>query len=175
MLGRTTARAMLVPALGLLAACTTDPRYSSETTVIEPPPALPGALGTPVMPSGVVAGDTVVPGVVAAPGTPMRLSAMEVTAALANNTAEGRAANGLPYAIYFSSTGEERFRQGRFRDVGVWRVLPDGRFCSRLALLSANSEQCYVMYRSGNTVAYQLSDGVTLGSVVITPGDPLAL
>lgn len=175
MLGRTTALAPLVPALGLLAACTTDPIYPSQTAMIEPPLALPGALGTPIMPTGVVAGDTIVPDVAPPPGTPVRLSAMEVTAALANNTAQGRAANGLPYAIYFSSTGQERFRQGSFTDVGAWRVLPDGRFCSKLMRLSANSEQCYIMYRSGNTIAYQLSDGVTLGSVVIMPGDPLAL
>lgn len=168
---------MLASVLALVAACNPHP-YSHDTvatTAPPPPPALPGALGVPVAPGYVapLSGSTVPPGV--APTTPIRMSATEVASTLANNTAEGVTTNGLPYAAYFTADGHERFREGTFTDIGTWRVLPDGRFCSAMVQLSANTEECYVMYRTGNNVAFQRPDGATAGNVTVIPGNPQGL
>jgi hypothetical protein len=107
-----------------------------------------------------------------AAGAPMRMSAPEITTAFANNTVQGVTADGRPYAAFFTADGTQRFREGDFTDVGTWRVLPDGRFCSALTRLGDNAEQCYVMYRSANTITFEQPDGVTVGSVNLLPGDP---
>jgi hypothetical protein len=168
----------LASVLALAAACNPHP-YSHDTVATvapaPPPPALPGALGVPVVPgpTAPLSGSTVPPGV--APTTPIRMSATEVASTLANNTAEGVTTNGRPYATYFTADGHERFREGTFTDIGTWRVLPDGRFCSALVQLSANSEECYVMYRVGNNVTFQRPDGATVGNVTVVPGNPRGL
>lgn len=167
--------ALLLPALALLAACEPAPYHPGEAASLPPPPpALPGALGVPVAGTEVpYSGGTVPPVVV--PTAPMRLSATDIAATLSNNTAQGVSSNGRAYAAYFSPDGRERFREGAFTDVGSWRVLPDGQFCSTLVQVSANAEQCYVMYRSGNTITYQRPDGVTIGTVTVVPGNPQGL
>ena len=173
----TKSLAVLLPALALLGACTsTTYRTPSDTVIVTPPPApvLTGALGAPAGPTIVppMSGSTVPP---IAPTMPMRLSAAEISATLAGNTAQGVAADGRPYAAYFSPGGVERFRQGEFADYGSWRVLPDGRFCSTLARLSHAGQECYVMYRAGNTLTFDRPDGVAVGSVTVVAGNPLNL
>jgi hypothetical protein len=166
---------MILPVFALLAACNPSPYHPGETAanVPPPPPALPGALGAPLAPGATVplAGSSMP----VVPGTPVRMTASEIAATFSNNTAEGVTADGLNYAAYFAPTGQERFRQGAFADIGSWRVLPDGRLCTALVRLSGNVEQCYLMYRNGNTVTFQRPDGVTVGSVTVVPGDPLNL
>jgi hypothetical protein len=131
--------AVLLPAIALLTACYSSSSYPPRSTVVEVPPSktvvvapptLPGALGAPATTttSPPLSGSSVP--VMSSP--PLRLSAGEVSAALAGNTAQGVSANGLPYAAYFSPGGEERFREGEFTDYGNWYVLPDGRLCSTL-------------------------------------------
>jgi hypothetical protein len=169
---------MLLPVLALIAGCNPHP-YSHDTVAVAPtpppPPALPGALGVPAAPGYIapLSGSTVAPGV--APTTPVRMSATEVAGTLANNTAEGVATNGLPYAAYFTADGHERFREGNFTDIGTWRVLPDGRFCSALVQLSTNTEECYVMYRVGNNLTFERPDGTTVGNVTVVRGNPQGL
>jgi len=165
---------MLLPALALLAACSSTPHHEANAVVVPPPPPpMPGALGTPGNPSAAaLSGTTVAPGAIVEPNAPMRMSATDIATAFANNTAEGVTANGLPYAIYFGRNGQERFRQGSFDDSGTWQVLPDGRFCSSLVRISANSEECYIMYRTGDVISFQRPDGVTIGSVRVVPGNP---
>ena len=171
---------MLLPVLALLAACEPAPYHPADTVAAVPPttavqlaPALTGALGAPLSPGATVplAGSSVP----VVPGTPLRMTASEVAATFTNNTAQGVTADGLSYAAYFAPTGQERFRQGAFADIGTWRVLPDGRFCTALVQLSGNIEQCYIMYRNGNNVTFQRADGVTVGSVSVVAGDPLNL
>ena len=166
--------ATILPALALLAACVPAPYqsgsgYQPDTTASAPPPDLSGALGAPV--TAPLAPPLSGGSVPILPATPVRMSAPEIAATLANNTAQGYAANGLPYAVYFDAGGQERFREGTFSDAGTWRVLADGRFCSSLARLSGNVEQCYVLYRSGASVTFQRPNGVTLGSVTIVAGN----
>jgi hypothetical protein len=166
--------ASIVPVLALLAACAPAPYqsgggYQPDTTASAPPPDLSGALGAPVT---ALAAPPLSGGSVAIlPAQPVRLSAPEIAATLSNNTAQGYAANGLPYAVYFDATGQERFREATFVDAGTWRVLADGRFCSALVRLSGNVEQCYVLYRSGASVTFQRPDGVILGSVTVVAGN----
>lgn len=167
----------LLPALVLLAACEAAPYHPGHAVSAAPPPPPPpnltGALGTPLAPAATMplAGSSVP----VVPGAPMRLSADEIAAAFTNNTAQGVAADGQPYAAYFTADGQERFRAGAFTDVGTWRVLPDGRFCSALTRLGGGGEECYIMYRSGNAITFQRPDGVTVGSVTVVAGDPLSL
>lgn len=164
---------LLVPALALLAACESAPYHPGHAVSAAPPPPpnLTGALGAPLAPAVTMpmAGSTV------PPGTPMRLSATEISTMLANNTAQGVTTDGQPYAAFFSADGQERFREGNFADAGSWRVLPDGRFCSLLPRLSGNAEECYIMYRSGNAITFQRPDGLTVGSVNVVPGNPLGI
>lgn len=164
---------MLLPAVGLLAACASD--YPTVVTLPPSPPVENGALGAPIDPLAQrpLSGGTIAPAPMAMPAAPMRLSANEIAAVLANNTAEGLNANGQPYAVYFAGTGQERFRQGSFTDAGSWRVMPDGRLCSSLAQLSASNQECYILYRTGvNNVAFQRPDGTTVGTVTVIPGNP---
>jgi hypothetical protein len=163
----------LLPALALLAACEPAPYHPGHAVSAAPPPNLTGALGTPLAPAATMplAGSSVP----VVPGAPLRLSAPEIAAAFTNNTAQGVSTNGSPYAAYFAADGQERFRSGDFSDVGTWRVLPDGRFCSTLTNLGSGAEQCYIMYRSGDTITFQRPDGITVGSVNIVAGDPLSL
>jgi hypothetical protein len=137
--------------------------------VSAPPPDLSGALGAPIT---TPAAPPLSGGSVAVlPATPMRMSGREIAATLSSNTAQGYAANGLPYAVYFDPSGQERFREGTFSDIGTWRVLADGRFCSALVRLAGDGEQCYIMYRSGASVIFQRPDGVTLGNVTVVAGN----
>ena len=157
----------------LAAACNPSPyRVNGPPPQAAEPPVATGALGAPYAPGTVVAssGSTIAP--IANPSAPMRMSATDIAAALSNNTASGMTTNGQPYAIYFAGNGQERYREGAFNDAGTWRVLPDGRLCSSLVRLSNNSEECYIMYRTGNTLSFQAPDGVSTGSVAVTPGNP---
>src|SRR6185312_5762674 len=145
---RVSSKLLLLPAVALLAACAShEARETTPTARSQPPsrssPVLTGALGAPIapMPSAGATGGTqfsgsTTPAPVAMPGAPTRMSANEITAALSNNTAEGVTTEGLPYEIYFSGDGQERFRQANFADNGTWRVLPDGRLCTSLARVS---------------------------------------
>jgi hypothetical protein len=175
---------LLLPALALLAACA-----SHETRVATPaassvppsPPPLTGALGAPIapMPQSVggtqFSGASTAPAPVAMPGAPTRMSANEITAALSNNTADGVTTEGLPYTIYFSGDGQERFRQASFADNGTWRVMPDGRLCSSLARVSDGTQQCYIMYKKGETLTFESPEGITVGNVTMLPGNPKQL
>ena len=167
---------MPLPMLALLAACDPSPYHPGHavTSAHEAPPALPGALGVPVVvaptSAPLLSGSTVPPA--AYPAVPVRMSANEIAATFANNTATGVTTNGLPYAAYFVADGTERFREGTFVDYGSWRVLPDGRLCTALTQLNGNVEECYIMNRAGNTIIFQRSDGVTVGNVTIVLGNP---
>jgi hypothetical protein len=171
----------LLPALALVAACA-SPETRVAPTATSAPPVLTGALGAPIAPQPLptqatgaplaLSGGSTAPAPVAMPGAPTRMSAGEIAAALSNNTAQGITTEGAPYALYFVGDGQERFRQGGFSDAGTWRVLPDGRFCSSLARVSSDNQQCYIMYRSGQTITFQRPDGVTVGNVTVVPGNP---
>jgi hypothetical protein len=175
---------MLLPALALLAACASpdQPPPPAASSVPPAPPPLIGALGAPIAPAPLptdaqgnplpLSGGTIAPAPVAMPGAPARLSANEIAATLSNNTAEGLTTDGARYSLYLSGDGQERFRQGAFTDVGTWRVLPDGRFCSSLVRVSNNDQQCYIMYRSGQNITFERPDGVTVGNVTVVPGNP---
>lgn len=176
---------MLLPALALVAACASperrsEPAASSTTTAVPPP--LAGALGAPIAPAPPpteatstplpLSGGSTAPAPVAMPGAPTRMSANEITSALSNNTAQGATTAGVPYSVYFSGDGKERFHQGDFNDVGTWRVMPDGRFCSSLARISSDNQECYIMYRNGETIRFQRPDGTDVGRVSVVPGNP---
>ena len=168
---------LLLPFLAL-AACSSSPPPTVVATQPPPPPPPPmlnGALGAPIAPAVPLAGSTTPPGPVAMPGVPERMSATEISTALVNNTAEGVTTNGLPYSIYFTADGRERFKQGNYRDTGTWHVLPDGRFCSSLAQVSDGNNECYYMYRNGSTLTFERPDGVTVGNLTVVAGDPQAL
>ena len=177
---------LLLPALALLAACASHetrvatPTASSVTPAPSSPP-LTGALGAPIAPvpqaidGSPLSGGSTAPAPVAMPGAPTRMSANEITAALSNNTAHGVTTEGLPYMIYFSGDGHERFRQASFNDTGTWRVLPDGRLCSSLTRVSDDTQQCYIMYKSNQTLTFQSPEGVTVGNVTMVPGNPKQL
>ena len=161
----------------LAAACNPSPYRVNgpPPQAANEPPVATGALGAPSAPGTVVAssGSTTAP--IADPRAPMRMSASDIAATLSNNTATGMTTNGRPYAIYFAGNGQERYREGAFNDAGTWRVLPDGRLCSSLVRLNSNNEECYIMYRTGNTLSFQAPDGVSTGSVAVTPGNPQSL
>jgi hypothetical protein len=110
-----------------------------------------------------------------APSAPMRMSANEIMSSLPNNTASGYAANGAPYYAYFQPNGQERFREGDFYTNGGWRVLADGRFCTQLARVNGDAEQCYVLSHSGNLVTFQYPDGTQAGSFTLVSGNPQGL
>jgi len=172
---------ILLPALALAAACASSQTHVAPAATSSPPP-LTGALGAPIAPAPLptdatraplpLSGGSTAPAPVAMPGAPTRMSAAEIAAALSNNTAQGITTEGASYALYFVGDGQERFRQGGFSDVGTWRVLPDGRFCSTLVRVSSDNQQCYIMYRSGQNITFQRPDGVTVGSVTVVPGNP---
>jgi hypothetical protein len=171
---------MLLPALALAACASPETRVAPAASSVPPP--LTGALGAPIAPQPLpttatstpmpLSGGSTAPAPVAMPGAPTRMSAAEIAAALSNNTAEGMTTEGASYALYFVGDGQERFRQGGFTDTGTWRVLPDGRFCSSLARVSSDNQQCYIMYRNGQTITFQRPDGVTIGNVTVLPGNP---
>ena len=184
---RVSSKLLLLPALALLAACASrETRVATPTAHSVPPspssPVRTGALGAPIAPMPPPAGANGAPqfsgttsAPVAMPGAPTRMSANEITAALSNNTAEGVTTEGLPYEIYFSGDGHERFRQANFTDNGTWRVLPDGRLCSSLGRVSDGTQQCYIMYQKGQTITFDSPEGVTVGNVTMLPGNPKRL
>src|SRR5580704_1952391 len=96
--------AMILPVLALLAGCATAPyqsgdAYPSGSAASAPPPDLSGALGVPI--ATPMAPPLSGSSVATLPATPVRMSAPEIAVTLTNNTAQGYAANGLPYAAYF--------------------------------------------------------------------------
>lgn len=172
---------LLLPVLAVVAACHSSPDQPAVagSAGSSPPPVLTGALGVPIAPAPAgttaLSGGSTAPAPVAMPGAPTRMSADEIVAAFSNHTAQGITTDGAPYAVYFSGGGQERFRQGGFNDIGTWRVLPDGRFCSSLARVSSGNQQCYIMLRSGQTITFERPDGVIVGSVTVRPGNPANL
>ncbi len=163
----------LLPAASLLAACATGSYYDEHRATAAPPPPpppLPGSLGVSPGASSSLSGTTVAPPLRTT--APMRMSASEIAATLSNNTVQGVSSNGLPYAIYFAGNGQERFREGSFVDTGTWHVRPEGLFCSTLVRLNGDREQCYAMYRSGDTITFARPDGVAIGSIGVVPGNP---
>jgi hypothetical protein len=162
----------MLPLAALLAACNPSP-YSAPVTNNPPPPPPPvaGAFGAPVTTAPPLSGSTTPP-TVASPSAPMRLSASEIQSLLANNTAVGTNATGIPYAVYFSPDGRARFHEAGLYDTGTWRVMPDGRLCSRLPTVNANSEQCYILSQSGDTTLFQPPGGGAVGSFRVVAGDP---
>jgi hypothetical protein len=160
-------RAVLALPVVALAACA--PSGEAPVAAAASSPVLVGALGAPIAP---LSGGSTAPEPAGIPGDPLRMSATDIAAALANNTARGVTTNGQPYTMYFASDGQERFREGGFGDSGTWRVLPDGRFCSALSRVSNRHPECYLMYRSGSAIIFQRPDGVIVGSFTIVPGNP---
>ena len=100
---------LFLPVLAL-AACTRSYDQPMAATQPPPPPMLNGALGAPIAPETPLAGSTMPPsGPIAMPNAPMRMSATDITSAFINNTAEGVTTNGVPYSMYFTADGRERF------------------------------------------------------------------
>jgi hypothetical protein len=166
--------ASLLPAAALLAACSSPPPPQTTVITTPPPPIVTGALGAP--PSAApLSGSSLapVPPIAGSPRlVPRPLTPSETMAALTGNTAIGTTATGVPYQLYFTADGRERFRQGNFADAGTWRVLPDGQLCMRMPQVSNNAEECYLLAQYGNLVLYQRPDGLEQGSLRIVPGNP---
>ena len=112
---------------------------------------------------------------VAAPAAAMRLSAPEIQSLLANNTAVGVSASGVPYDVYFAGNGIAHFRDQNVSDSGTWSVRADGSLCSTLPRIAQGVEHCYTVMRYGNVILYQRPDGVAEGSIRVMTGDPLGL
>ncbi len=169
-----------LPVVVLMAACAPSPRpYSPYESSQTPSSATTGALGGPgdfrTTSAGALSGSSILPQAAPPSSAPMRMSANEILSSLPNNTAAGRAANGTPYYAYFQQSGEERFREGDFYANGGWRVLADGRFCTQLARVNNDTEQCYVLSHSGNLVTFQYPDGTQAGSFTLVAGNPQGL
>jgi hypothetical protein len=180
-MNRNTLRPLrYVPVLVLMASCVpSSETYGTYQPSRTPSSATAGALGGPGDPrmssAGALSGSSIMPQVVAAPSAPMRMSANEILSSLPNNTASGYAANGMPYYAYFQPNGQERFREGDFHANGAWRVLADGRFCTQLARVNGDIEQCYVLSHSGSVVTFQYPDGTQAGSFNLVAGNPQGL
>jgi hypothetical protein len=136
-----------LPAALPLAAC----GFAPQTPLANPPPA------------------------VATPGTPIRLSASDALALLANNTAVGLTDAGVAYQVFFTNGGVARLREGALDDTGTWRVLPDGQVCSQLPHVGGGAEICYVLARYGEVILFGRPDGPALGSIRVVAGNPLRL
>ena len=142
-------------------------------SVVVPPAAIatPPVAAAPVYPTAPVvvpnSGTTIAPAVV-----PARLSAPELSALMANNTATGVASNGRPYYVYFARDGRLKYRQDDFVDGGAWRVTTDGRLCSTLTRTNVGVEECYSVYRNGANFRYDRPDGNQVGTFAVLPGNP---
>ena len=152
-----------LPLLAPLAACTSD--MSPATTPAGTTTSTVGPITTPPPP---VASS----GTTAAGSGPICLGLADIQTTLVNNTVTGVAANGQTYFAWFGSTGQIRFAEGSIRDTGTWRTLPDGQFCSRMARLHNNEEECYTLYRDSNFLTFDRPDGNPVGSFTILPGNP---
>jgi hypothetical protein len=173
---------VLAPALAALAACASEtPPQTAVVTpppvVVTPPPAVvvPGTVLTPA-PTVVVPPSSGIAGTAAAPlVTPARLGTNEITALLTGNTVTGVASDGRSYAAYFTPDGRVRFRTGTTTDSGTWRATSDGRLCSTLTRLGSGAEECYSLYRIGNTFRFDRPDGNPVGTFQVTPGNVQSL
>jgi hypothetical protein len=101
-----------------------------------------------------------------------RLTANEILALLADNTAAGVATQGQPYFAWFVHDGRLKYRQGEYRDGGSWRVVSDGQLCSTLTRINVGIEQCYALYREGTNIRFDRPDGNKIGTFTVEPGNP---
>ncbi len=158
--------AVLIPTLGLLGACGI---FGSEPK--DAPPATTGAVVAPATDMA-LAGSSALP---SGGGSAVRLPASDVLGLLSNNTAIGLTSTGVPYEVYFASDGSAYFREANLLTKGSWRVLPDGRICSRLQAVNAGAENCYLLSRYGDVVLYQAPGGPVAGSIRVVAGNPQKL
>ncbi len=154
---------MFAPALGLMAAC------SSNTPAYPPVSVAPPAATVPATPSAL---DTGTSGIAGTTARPLALTPTQIANTISNNTLTGIARNGVPYSIYFTSDGRQRFQQGNIRDAGTWHVTADGRFCWTFNKVSSGREECYVLYRSGDTITLQTPDGSASDTARLLTGNP---
>jgi hypothetical protein len=175
-----------IPALLLaLAGCAEEPMQPVATTApsalppqvnARPAPGLPPATATTRRGGSTVAGAGA--GVSGSSTMPMpgaRMTANEIANTLTSNTVVGYANDGTPYYAYFLPNGEQRFRIGSTPDTGTWRVLGSGELCSRLVRINNGAEQCYWLYRNGDSVLFENVAGAQQGSFRVLPGDPQRL
>jgi hypothetical protein len=163
---RAICRPLLFVLPAALAACVTSAPPPPPVVVTTPPQRAVIVTPPPVVYSG---------SSMAAPAAAMRLSAPEIQSLLANNTAVGVGATGVPYDVYFAGNGVAHFREPGLADTGSWRVLPDGNLCSTLPHVAQGVEHCYTVARYGNVILYQRPDGVAEGSIRVVTGNPLDL
>ncbi len=112
------------------------------------------------------------PGLAGSSQPPTRLSAGDIAALISGNTAAGTADDGQAYYAYFANDGAVEFREGAVVDTGRWRVLGDGRLCSRMASIGAGTEECYFLYRDGTTIDFDRPDGNRIGTFTVEAGNP---
>ncbi len=159
----------LLPAFALVVACDMSP------TLTAPPPTGSTSAAMP-MTSGALAANSGMMGLsgstTAAETQPVRMNSVDVQSILVNNTATGVASNGQTYYAWFGPTGQVHYEQGTVRDTGTWRTLPDGRLCSQMSRHQADGEQCYSVYRNGNVMTFDQSDGNSMGSFSVLAGNP---
>jgi hypothetical protein len=104
--------------------------------------------------------------------TSTQLSANEAVTLLSGNTATGMASNGQTYFMLFRNDRQLRFRENQYRDRGDWHVALDGQLCTTLRVVDVGVENCYALYRNGNTIDFGGRDGNRLGTFSVLQGDP---
>lgn len=149
---------LAVPAIALLAGCQNpEPGPSVATTT-------PSSTVAPM--TGATSGSS------AAVAGARRISGSELRSELADNTVSGVARNGQTFYSWFSPNGALHFQQADVRDTGSWSVNSEGQLCTSLTHINAGGQSCFAVYRNGNSLTFERTDGEPVGTFTFVPGNP---
>jgi hypothetical protein len=149
---------LAVPAIALLAGCQ-NPSSEPDVAATTPSSTVAPMAGATSGSSSAVAGAR-------------RISGSELRTELADNTVTGVARNGQTFYSWFSPNGALHFQQANLRDTGSWSVNSDGQLCTSLTHVNAGGQSCYAVYRNGNSLTFERTDGAPVGTFTFVPGNP---
>jgi len=159
---RTLRVSLLAATAALLLAGCESPSGNTSDAVAEPSSTV-----TPI--PGATSGSS------AAVGGARRVTSGELRSELADNTVSGVAKNGQTFYSWFAPDGTLHFAQANVRDTGTWSVNSDGQLCTSLTQINAGAQSCYAVYRNGNSLTFERTDGQPVGTFTFVPGNPQKL
>ena len=109
-----------------------------------------------------------VPALADPPG--VRLTADQIRLQLIDHTISG-VTGGMQFDLYTAPDGTQKLKMTNFTDAGTWRIIADGRWCRTWRVALGGKEDCFTVYKSGETY-YSVTEGAVRSVYTARPGNP---
>ncbi len=101
----------------------------------------------------------------------VRLTADQIRQQLIDHTLSG-VIGGLPFELYSASDGTQKVKMTKFNDTGTWRIIADGHWCRTWKVAYGGKEDCFTVYKNGETYHSVTPEGAARSSYTAKPGNP---